>query len=78
MSLKSCQEDVSYNQYFLLDFPSYLEIFTFVSYLPQRNLMFDVADDPANISFLNNLDSANKTLFLPGGRLLPFYNKCPL
>ena len=51
---------------------SYVKIFHFCGLNFNKRLKLDLVDGPGIISFLNNLDRANKALFLLGGLLLPF------
>ena len=68
-----CQEGVEDNLHFLLDCSFLREHFSLLwSKLQQKILKLDLVDGLGIVSFLNNLDRANKALFLLGGLLLPF------
>ena len=68
-----CQEGVEDNLHFLLDCSFLREYFSLLwSKLQQKILKLDLVDGPGIISYLNNLDCANKVLFLLGDLLLPF------
>ena len=68
-----CQEGVEDNLHFLLDCSFLRQHFSLLwSKLQQKILNLDLVDGPGIVSFLNNLDHANKALFLLGGLLLPF------
>ena len=67
------QEGVEDNLHFLLDCSFLREHFSLLwSELHQKILMLDLVDGPVIVSFLDNLDHANKALFLLGALLLPF------
>ena len=68
-----CQEGVEDTLHFLLHCSFLHEDFSLLwSKLQQKILKLDLVDGPGIVSFLNNLDRANKALFLLGGLLLPF------
>ena len=72
----TCQDDVEDNLHFLLDCSFLRENFSLLlSSLQQNILKLDAIDGPGIVSFLNNLDRANKALFLVGGLLLPFHKE---
>ena len=60
----------------LLDCSFLCENFSLLwSNLQQKILNLDAADGPRTVLFSNNLDHANKALFLLGGLLLPFHKQ---
>ena len=72
MRLFICQEDVEGNVHLLLDCFFVREHFLLLwSNLQQKISKLDVVDGHGNVSFLNNLDRANKALLLLGGLLFP-------
>ena len=72
-NLERAQEGVEDNLHFLLDCSFLCEHFSSLwSKLQQKISKLDLVDGPGIVPFLNNLDRANKALFLLGGLLLPF------
>ena len=68
-----CQEGVEDNLHFLLGCSFLRKYFSLLwSNLQQNILKLNEVDGPGIVSLLNNLDCANKALFLLGRLLLPF------
>ena len=64
------------NLHFLLDCSFLREHFSLLwSNLQQNILKIDVVDGSGVVSSLNNLNRANKALFLPDGPLFPLQKK---